>query len=139
MRSNLQGSRVQPLSAHLRGYLISACGLTDFAGKGWDLNLVRDAQAHFERSRAIDPSDVVAEAFLSQVNPCIQHAFMNTGVSLTGLLWRLAARRDIPEFLHDSDLRIRPHLVSRTAINIFSNAIDGSATSRGRLRAKLKL
>lgn len=82
------------MTSYLRRQLISACGLTDFAGKDWDLNLVRDAQAHFERSRAIDPSDVVAEAFLSQVNPCIQHAFTNTGVSLTGLLWRLAARRD---------------------------------------------
>ncbi|KAI1796237.1 hypothetical protein LXA43DRAFT_970121 [Ganoderma leucocontextum] len=36
-------------------------------GKDWDLNLVRDAQTHFERGRAIDPSDVVAEAFLSQL------------------------------------------------------------------------
>ncbi|PIL37290.1 hypothetical protein GSI_00983 [Ganoderma sinense ZZ0214-1] len=70
--SDLEGSRVQPLLAHLRGYPISACGLTDFAGKDWDLNLVRDAQAHFERSRAIDPSNVVAEAFLSQLHGTTQ-------------------------------------------------------------------
>ncbi len=80
--------------AHLRRQLISVCGLTDFAGKDWDLNLIRDAQVHFERSRAIDPSDVVAKAFLIQVNPRIQHASVKTGVSLTGFLWRLAARRD---------------------------------------------
>ena len=37
-------------------------------GLGWDPNLLRDAQMHFERVRAIDPSNVVAAAFLSQVN-----------------------------------------------------------------------
>ena len=39
-----------------------------FTGTGWDLNLVRDAKAHFERARMVDPSNVVAEAFLSQVS-----------------------------------------------------------------------
>ncbi|KAH9899724.1 hypothetical protein C8Q73DRAFT_331910 [Cubamyces lactineus] len=36
-------------------------------GQGWNANLLRDAQAHFERARTIDPSNVVAETFLSQL------------------------------------------------------------------------
>ncbi|KAI9056537.1 hypothetical protein FKP32DRAFT_1585798 [Trametes sanguinea] len=34
---------------------------------GWNASLLRDAQTHFERARTIDPSNVVAETFLSQV------------------------------------------------------------------------
>ena len=34
----------------------------------WDASLLRDARAHFERARAIDPSNVVAAIFLSQVS-----------------------------------------------------------------------
>lgn len=41
--------------------------MNSFAGQGWDANLLRDAQAHLERARTIDPSNVVAETFLSQV------------------------------------------------------------------------
>ncbi|EJF56607.1 hypothetical protein DICSQDRAFT_150351 [Dichomitus squalens LYAD-421 SS1] len=44
----------------------------------WDLNLVRDAQAHFERARIVDPSNVVAEAFLSQVKSAHEGAHMLT-------------------------------------------------------------
>ncbi|KAI0677399.1 hypothetical protein C8Q78DRAFT_1002589 [Trametes maxima] len=35
-------------------------------GQGWDASLLRDAQAHLERARLIDPSNIVAGAFLSQ-------------------------------------------------------------------------
>ncbi|KAI0638332.1 hypothetical protein C8Q77DRAFT_1153995 [Trametes polyzona] len=37
-------------------------------GQGWDASHLRNAQAHFERARAIDPSNVVAETFLSQLS-----------------------------------------------------------------------
>ncbi|KAI0650588.1 hypothetical protein C8Q79DRAFT_900998 [Trametes meyenii] len=43
-------------------------------GHGWDSSLLRDAQAHLERARLIDPSNIVAGAFLSQVNCSDQHA-----------------------------------------------------------------
>ncbi|EMD40911.1 hypothetical protein CERSUDRAFT_149450 [Gelatoporia subvermispora B] len=33
----------------------------------WNSGLLRDAQAHFERARALDPSNTVASAFLEQV------------------------------------------------------------------------
>ncbi|KAI0720269.1 hypothetical protein C8T65DRAFT_568049 [Cerioporus squamosus] len=42
--------------------------------QGWDANHLRDARAHLERARAIDPSNVVAEAFLSQVILPCHHA-----------------------------------------------------------------
>ena len=65
-----------------------------FTGTGWDLNLVRDAKAHFERARMVDPSNVVAEAFLSQVSlhttliMCSYGRFADHFFSL----WRLVAR-----------------------------------------------
>ena len=37
-------------------------------GQRWDASLLRDAQAHLERARAIDPSNVVAATFLNQVS-----------------------------------------------------------------------
>ncbi|KAI0775966.1 hypothetical protein BD413DRAFT_469744 [Trametes elegans] len=40
-------------------------------------NFLRNAQAHFERARAIDPSNVVAEAFLSQVSSRYRHVAAN--------------------------------------------------------------
>ncbi|KAI9000870.1 hypothetical protein BD414DRAFT_406486 [Trametes punicea] len=42
--------------------------------QGWNESLLRDAQAHLERARTIDPLNVVAETFLSQVYQSIQHA-----------------------------------------------------------------
>ncbi|TFK94655.1 hypothetical protein K466DRAFT_245788 [Polyporus arcularius HHB13444] len=42
--------------------------------QGWDANRLRDARAHLERARAIDPSNVVANAFLSQLPGAIQSA-----------------------------------------------------------------
>ncbi len=42
------------------------------AGQGWDASRLRNAQAHFERARLMDPSNVVAEAFLNQVSPTHQ-------------------------------------------------------------------
>ncbi len=47
-----------------------------YTGHGWDTNLLRDAQAHLERARAIDPSNLVAEAFLSQVILCSHYSFL---------------------------------------------------------------
>ncbi|RPD80955.1 hypothetical protein L226DRAFT_125361 [Lentinus tigrinus ALCF2SS1-7] len=43
-------------------------------GQGWDANLVRDARAHLEHARAIDPSNIMADAFLSQLPGGIQSA-----------------------------------------------------------------
>ncbi|CDO76548.1 hypothetical protein BN946_scf184982.g7 [Trametes cinnabarina] len=40
----------------------------------WDTNLVRDAHAHFERARTIDPSNIVAEIFLAQLPGLAQGA-----------------------------------------------------------------
>ncbi|KAL7282520.1 hypothetical protein ACG7TL_003991 [Trametes sanguinea] len=40
--------------------------------QGWNASLVRDAQTHFERARAIDPSNVVAETFLTQLPGAVQ-------------------------------------------------------------------
>ncbi|OJT12537.1 RNA polymerase I-specific transcription initiation factor rrn11 [Trametes pubescens] len=37
-------------------------------GQGWDASRLRNAQAHFERARLMDPSNVVAEAFLNQLS-----------------------------------------------------------------------
>ncbi|KAI0832575.1 hypothetical protein BC628DRAFT_329807 [Trametes gibbosa] len=36
-------------------------------GQGWDASHLRNAQAHLERALAIDPSNIVAAAFLSQL------------------------------------------------------------------------
>ncbi|OBZ76820.1 hypothetical protein A0H81_03957 [Grifola frondosa] len=36
-------------------------------GSDWDANLVRDAQGRFERAKALDPTNVVAIAFLDQL------------------------------------------------------------------------
>lgn len=66
-----------------------------FTGTGWDLNLVRDAKAHFERARMVDPSNVVAEAFLSQVSLHTTLAMCTHGRLADPLflpLWRLVAR-----------------------------------------------
>lgn len=46
------------------------------AGQGWDASHLRNAQAHFERARVVDPSNVVAEAFLNQVTLHTKHAAM---------------------------------------------------------------
>lgn len=46
------------------------------AGQGWDASQLRNAQAHFERARAVDPSNVVADAFLNQVTLRTMHMAM---------------------------------------------------------------
>ncbi|KAI0774419.1 hypothetical protein C8Q74DRAFT_1368897 [Fomes fomentarius] len=48
------------------------------SGHGWDTNILRDAQAHLERARAIDPSNLVAEAFLCQL-PGTPHSARDRG------------------------------------------------------------
>ncbi|OCH92154.1 hypothetical protein OBBRIDRAFT_791531 [Obba rivulosa] len=40
---------------------------TSFDERHWNLGLLREAQAHFERARALDPSNTVAVAFLEQL------------------------------------------------------------------------
>ncbi|KAI0352984.1 hypothetical protein OH77DRAFT_1458850 [Trametes cingulata] len=49
-------------------YLAQPDDMPEQTTHGWNASYLRDAQAHFERARLIDPSNVVAETFLSQVN-----------------------------------------------------------------------
>ena len=86
-------------------------------GLGWDTNLLRDAQTHFERARAIDPSNVVAATFLSQVNahnhtyaPLFSPASLTfaCGIKLSGGT-SPARDRDTPDPDSDSDRMVVDH------------------------------
>ena len=63
-------------------------------GQGWDTNLLRDAQVHLERARAIDPSNLVAETFLSQVNLRYRHAPTLTLRQFADVRSDIVTRRD---------------------------------------------
>ncbi|KAI0335616.1 hypothetical protein GY45DRAFT_1240454 [Cubamyces sp. BRFM 1775] len=56
---------------------------------GWNVNLLRDAQAHLERARTIDPSNVVAETFLSQVYQHNQHMMVASTKCIPDLRFQL--------------------------------------------------
>ncbi|KAI0375790.1 hypothetical protein BV20DRAFT_984843 [Pilatotrama ljubarskyi] len=64
-------------------YLAQPGDMSEDATHGWNASYLRDAQAHFERARLIDPSNVVAETFLTQVYLCSQHVMDLLSASLT--------------------------------------------------------
>lgn len=75
-------------------------------GQGWDASQLRNAQAHFERARVVDPSNVVADAFLNQVTLHTMHVAMKRlSAQLTPAI--LPAIRHRARSSHEQPLRAR--------------------------------
>ncbi|KAH9850733.1 hypothetical protein C2E23DRAFT_734510 [Lenzites betulinus] len=80
---------------------------------------LRNAQAHLERAQAIDPSNIVAAAFLSQVNLCTHHVatferITNFRHQLSGTT-RAAPDRDTPDS-DDEKMEVEEALHNRKRI-----------------------